>query len=112
MEEGVTGLLVPPGEAGPLAQAIVRLARDLPRAAEMGEVLALCAEAGELTCGYFSAVHSGRLDPSGKRRRVRCSGSTDGRDEPSSISARAVMPLAVAIGGREPSAGAVNGDKV
>ena len=37
VEEGVTGLLVPPGEADPLAQAIVQLARDLPRAAEMGE---------------------------------------------------------------------------
>jgi glycosyltransferase involved in cell wall biosynthesis len=37
VEEGVTGLLVPPGDAGPLAQAIVELARDLPRAAELGE---------------------------------------------------------------------------
>ena len=37
VEERVTGLLVPPGEAEPLAQAIVRLADDLPRAAEMGE---------------------------------------------------------------------------
>jgi glycosyltransferase involved in cell wall biosynthesis len=37
VEEGVTGLLVPPGEADPLAQAIVSLAGDLPRAAEMGE---------------------------------------------------------------------------
>jgi glycosyltransferase involved in cell wall biosynthesis len=37
VEEDVTGLLVPPGEADPLAQAIVRLAGDLPRAAEMGE---------------------------------------------------------------------------
>jgi glycosyltransferase involved in cell wall biosynthesis len=37
VEEGVTGLLVPPGEATPLADAIVRLASDLDRAAEMGE---------------------------------------------------------------------------
>ncbi len=37
VEEGVTGLLVPPGEAKPLADAIVRLASDLDRAAEMGE---------------------------------------------------------------------------
>ena len=37
VEEGVTGLLVPPGEAEPLAEAIVRLARDLPAATEMGE---------------------------------------------------------------------------
>ena len=37
VEEGVTGLLVPPGEADPLVQAIVELARDLPRAAEMGK---------------------------------------------------------------------------
>jgi glycosyltransferase involved in cell wall biosynthesis len=37
VEEGVTGLLVPPGEADPLAKAIVQLARDLPRAGEMGE---------------------------------------------------------------------------
>ncbi|TML98227.1 MAG: glycosyltransferase family 4 protein [Actinobacteria bacterium] len=37
VEEGVTGLLVPPGEADPLAEAIVRLARDLPAATEMGE---------------------------------------------------------------------------
>jgi glycosyltransferase involved in cell wall biosynthesis len=36
VEEGVTGYLVPPGEAEPLADAIVRLASDLPRAAEMG----------------------------------------------------------------------------
>jgi len=35
--EGVTGLLVPPGEAEPLAHAILQLAADLPRAAEMGE---------------------------------------------------------------------------
>jgi glycosyltransferase involved in cell wall biosynthesis len=37
VEEGVTGLLVPPGEADPLARAIVQLAGELPRAAEMGE---------------------------------------------------------------------------
>ena len=37
VEEGVTGLLVPPGEADPLAEVIVRLARDLPAATEMGE---------------------------------------------------------------------------
>jgi glycosyltransferase involved in cell wall biosynthesis len=37
VEQGVTGLLVPPGEAGPLAKAIVLLASNLPRAAEMGE---------------------------------------------------------------------------
>jgi glycosyltransferase involved in cell wall biosynthesis len=36
VEEGVTGHLVQPGEAGPLAAALVRLASDLPRAAEMG----------------------------------------------------------------------------
>ena len=36
VEEGVTGLLVPPGDAAPLAQAIVRLAGDLPEAAEFG----------------------------------------------------------------------------
>ena len=37
VEEGVTGLLVPPGEAEPLTEAIVQLASDLQRAAEMGE---------------------------------------------------------------------------
>jgi glycosyltransferase involved in cell wall biosynthesis len=37
VEDGVTGLLVPPGEAEPLARAIVRLAADLPLAAELGE---------------------------------------------------------------------------
>ena len=37
VEEGVTGLLVPPGEADVLARALVELASDLPRAAEMGE---------------------------------------------------------------------------
>jgi glycosyltransferase involved in cell wall biosynthesis len=37
VEEGVTGLLVQPGEAEPLTQAIVQLANELPRAAEMGE---------------------------------------------------------------------------
>jgi glycosyltransferase involved in cell wall biosynthesis len=37
VQDGVTGLLVPPGEAGPLEQAIVQLAGDLSRAAEMGE---------------------------------------------------------------------------
>jgi glycosyltransferase involved in cell wall biosynthesis len=37
VEEGVTGLLVPPGEAEPLTQAIVQLAGNLPRAAELGE---------------------------------------------------------------------------
>jgi glycosyltransferase involved in cell wall biosynthesis len=36
VEEGVTGHLVPAGEAEPLAAALVRLASDLPRAAEMG----------------------------------------------------------------------------
>src|SRR4029450_9284734 len=34
--DGVTGYLVPAGEAEPLADAIVRLASDLPSAAEMG----------------------------------------------------------------------------
>jgi glycosyltransferase involved in cell wall biosynthesis len=37
VEDGVTGLLVPPGEAEPLADAIVRLASDLPLARTMGE---------------------------------------------------------------------------
>jgi glycosyltransferase involved in cell wall biosynthesis len=37
VEDGVSGLLVPPGEAEPLTRAIVRLAGDLGRAAEMGE---------------------------------------------------------------------------
>ena len=36
VEDGVTGYLVPPGEAESLADAIVRLVSDLPRAAEMG----------------------------------------------------------------------------
>jgi glycosyltransferase involved in cell wall biosynthesis len=36
VQDGVTGLLVPPGEAPPLEEAIVRLAGNLPRAAEMG----------------------------------------------------------------------------
>jgi len=36
VQDGVTGLLVPPGEADPLVSAIVRLAGDLPRAREMG----------------------------------------------------------------------------
>jgi glycosyltransferase involved in cell wall biosynthesis len=35
--DGVTGYLVPPGEAEPLADAIVALASDLARACEMGE---------------------------------------------------------------------------
>ena len=36
VEDGVTGYLVAPGEAEPLAQALVRLASDLGLAAEMG----------------------------------------------------------------------------
>jgi glycosyltransferase involved in cell wall biosynthesis len=36
VENGVTGYLVPAGEAEPLADAVVRLASDLPKAAEMG----------------------------------------------------------------------------
>jgi thiamine biosynthesis lipoprotein len=52
---------------------------------EVRDVLALCAEATELSGGYFSAVHSGRLDPSGlvkgwavgrSARLLRCAGST------------------------------------
>jgi glycosyltransferase involved in cell wall biosynthesis len=34
--DGETGLVVPPADADALAQAIVALASDLPRAAEMG----------------------------------------------------------------------------
>ena len=37
VEDGVTGVLVPPGESEPLVQAIVQLAGDLDRCAEMGE---------------------------------------------------------------------------
>jgi glycosyltransferase involved in cell wall biosynthesis len=37
VQHGVTGLLVPAGEAEPLEEAIVHLAGNLPRAAEMGE---------------------------------------------------------------------------
>jgi glycosyltransferase involved in cell wall biosynthesis len=37
VEDGVTGLLVAPGEAEPLAEAIVRLGNDLSLAAKMGE---------------------------------------------------------------------------
>src|SRR5579885_2298318 len=36
VQHGETGLLVPPGEAEPFARAIVELAGDLPRAAELG----------------------------------------------------------------------------
>jgi starch synthase len=36
VRDGETGLLVPPGDAEPFAGAIVALARDLGRAAEMG----------------------------------------------------------------------------
>jgi glycosyltransferase involved in cell wall biosynthesis len=36
VRHGETGFLVSPGEAEPFAEAIVALARDLPRAAEMG----------------------------------------------------------------------------
>ena len=36
VEDGVTGYLVPAGEADPLADAIVRFASDLPKAAGMG----------------------------------------------------------------------------
>ena len=37
VQDGVTGLLVPAGEADPLEEAIVQLAGNLSRAAEMGE---------------------------------------------------------------------------
>jgi glycosyltransferase involved in cell wall biosynthesis len=37
VEDGATGLLVPPGEAAPLAATIVRLGSDLDLAARMGE---------------------------------------------------------------------------
>ena len=37
VEDGVTGLLVPPGESEPLARALVRLGGDLELAARMGE---------------------------------------------------------------------------
>jgi glycosyltransferase involved in cell wall biosynthesis len=36
VRDGETGLLVPPGEAKPFAESIVRLASDLPLAAKMG----------------------------------------------------------------------------
>jgi glycosyltransferase involved in cell wall biosynthesis len=36
VEDGVNGYLVPPGEAEPLADAMVRLGSDLSGAAEMG----------------------------------------------------------------------------
>jgi glycosyltransferase involved in cell wall biosynthesis len=36
VEDGVTGLLVPPGEPDPLRDAIVRLGSNLQLAAEMG----------------------------------------------------------------------------
>lgn len=37
VQEGDTGLLVPPGEAGPLARALVRLLRDRDHAEKMGQ---------------------------------------------------------------------------
>jgi glycosyltransferase involved in cell wall biosynthesis len=37
IQDGVTGFLVPPGEAEPLEEAIVRLAGDLSLAIQMGE---------------------------------------------------------------------------
>jgi glycosyltransferase involved in cell wall biosynthesis len=37
VQHGRTGLLVPPGEVAPLRDAIVELAGDLPRAAQMGK---------------------------------------------------------------------------
>ena len=49
---GDTGLLVPPGEVEPLRAAIVELARDLPRAAELGRAARVraLAEFSEQRC--------------------------------------------------------------
>jgi glycosyltransferase involved in cell wall biosynthesis len=78
VEHGETGLLVPPGEAEPFAQAIVELARDLPRAARMGaagRVRALeefleqrCTDRTELL--YAESLNGRKNGPSRSRDRV------------------------------------------
>ena len=70
VEEGVTGLLVPPGDAAPLAQAIVRLAGDLPEAAELGRAgrrRALAQFLQERCTDRTELLYRGQLESRGGR---------------------------------------------
>jgi glycosyltransferase involved in cell wall biosynthesis len=70
VEEGVTGLLVPPGDAAPLARAIVRLAGDLPEAAELGRAgrrRALAQFLQERCTDRTELLYRGQLESRGGR---------------------------------------------
>jgi len=70
VEEGVTGLLVPPGDAAPLAQAIVRLAGNLPEAAELGRAgrrRALAQFLQERCTDRTELLYRGQLESRGGR---------------------------------------------
>jgi glycosyltransferase involved in cell wall biosynthesis len=75
VEDGVTGLLVAPGDADGLAEAMVSLSGDLPRAAAMGEAGRLraleqflqerCTDRTEL---LYAAQLNARLGRNGRPR--------------------------------------------
>ena len=65
--DGETGLVVPPGDAEELAEAMVALASDLPRAAAMGEagrLRALEAFTQERSTAAIEALYRRELDSS------------------------------------------------
>ena len=71
VEEGVTGLLVPPGDAGALAAAIRELARDPGRTAEMGaagRARALEAFSQERCTDRIDELYRAALAGAGERR--------------------------------------------
>ena len=70
--DGETGLVVPPGEAEPLADAIVELAGDLSRAARMGHAgraRVLREFTPERCVERTEELYTGALD--GRHRRQR-----------------------------------------
>ncbi len=71
VDDGRTGILVPPGDAGALAEAIVELAADRARAAEVGgagRTRALAEFSQERCTARTEAVYGAALAAAGERR--------------------------------------------
>ena len=87
--DGVTGLLVPPGDVDALARAIAELAGDPDRAAELGaagRVRALVEFSQERCTGRIAALYGAALAAGAERRFRRSSQARSSANAASSAS--------------------------
>ena len=91
VDDGRTGILVPPGNAGALAAAIVELAGDRARAAELGAAArarALAEFSQERCTARTEAIYGAALAAAGERRFRRSSQARSSANAASSASTK------------------------